>query len=179
MHRTIFCQITSTWFLSQKSYIEPCLNESTKVSFGRHSRKINSWGNNTEDIQGTSCSEMATPPASGTIRSRLCASWGPERPLRGTNGVAAEIVVTLGCEICYWLQPGTGQTTNTWDKKMQAMCLLEPLGALIGTYGQIPWDSQIQNFFWIIWILLFRSFDRVFCLYYNITRGKPGLCPGL
>ena len=128
-----------------------------KVSFGRHSRKINSWGN-TEDIQGTSCSEMATPPASGTIRSRLCASWGPLGALTGTNGVSAEIVVTLGCEICYWLQPGT-QNTSTRDKKMQTMCLLEALGALIGTYGvwygQIPWDYQIQNFYWIIYKFCF------------------------
>ena len=127
-----FCQITSNVaekYLVKRD-IEPCINERKQV-----------WA--------------PTPLASGTIRSRLCASWGPERPLRGTNGVAAEIVVTLGCEICYWLQPGTGQTTNTWDKKMQAMCLLEPLGALIGTYGQIPWDSQIQNFYWILLILFF------------------------
>ena len=59
---------------------------------------------------------------------------GPQGALTGTNGVSAEIVVTLGCEICYWLQPGT-QNTSTRDKKMQTMCLLEALGALIGTYG--------------------------------------------
>ena len=135
MHRTIFCQITSTWFLSQKSYIEPCLNERKKVSFGRHSRKINSWGN-TEDIQGTSCSEMATPLASGTIRSRLCASWGPLGALTGTNGVSAEIVVTLGCEICYWLQPGTQNTSTRPGTKRCRLCASwRPWGHLSGHMG--------------------------------------------
>ena len=50
---------------------------------------------------------------------------GSSGALRGTNGVSAEIVLTLGCEICYRLQPGT-QTTSTRDKKMLAMSLLEP-----------------------------------------------------
>ena len=92
----------------------------------------------------TGLDQAPTPPPSGTIRSMQCASWGPQGALRGTNGVSAEIVVTLGCEICCWLKPGT-QTTSPRDKKMQAMCLLEPLGGE-GTYrdlwGMIWADSM-------------------------------------
>ena len=63
---------------------------------------------------------------------------GSSGALRGTNGVSAEIVLTLGCEICYRLQPGT-QTTSTRDKKMPAMSLLEPYRDI---WGMIWADSM-------------------------------------
>ena len=75
-----------------------------------------------------------TPPASGTIRSRLCASWGPQGALRGTNGVSAEIVVTLGCEICYWLQPWT-QNSSTREKRCRLCASWSPWGHLSGHMG--------------------------------------------
>ena len=63
---------------------------------------------------------------------------GSSGALRGTNGVSAEIVLTLGCEICYRLQPGT-QTTSTRDKKMPAMSLLKPYRDI---WGMIWADSM-------------------------------------
>ena len=82
----------------------------------------------------TGLDQAPTPPPSGTIRSMQCASWGPQGALRGTNGVSAEIVVTLGCEICYWLQPGT-QNSSTREKRCRLCASWSPWGHLSGHMG--------------------------------------------
>ena len=90
----------------------------------------------------TGLDRAPTPPPSGTIRSMQCASWGPQGALRGTNGVSAEIVVTLGCEILigYHLGP---RLAAPGTKRCRLCASWSPWGHLLGHMGYMIWAASM------------------------------------